>query len=120
MIPSMRHDISTHDPRDVIRNIAPGEDGIWRTPGNSAVHYPEAGHDTCFGVEDASFWFAHRNRCIAAVVDRFPPPAGLPIVDVGGGNGYVAKMLHEKGLRTILVEPGGSGVRNARAREAMS
>lgn len=111
-----RDDSSMNDPRDVIRNIVPSKDGIWRTPGNSAVSYPEGGHDTCFGVEDTSFWFAHRNRCIAAVVSRFPPPPGLPIVDVGGGNGYVAKMLHGLGHRTILVEPGDSGVRNARGR----
>lgn len=113
----MPHDaIPLNDPRDVIRNVVPGEDGIWRTPGNSAVSYPEGGHDTCFGVEDASFWFAHRNRCIAAVVSRFPPPPGLPIVDVGGGNGFVARMLHGMGHRTILVEPGEAGVRNARGR----
>ena len=112
----MHDDRSMNDPRDVIRNVVPGEDGIWRTPGNSAVSYPEGGHDTCFGVEDTSFWFAHRNRCIAAVASRFPPPPGLPVVDVGGGNGYVARMLHGMGHRTILVEPGESGVRNARAR----
>jgi SAM-dependent methyltransferase len=113
----MPHDaIPMNDPRDVIRNVVPGEDGIWRTPGNSAVSYPQEGHDTCFGVEDSSFWFAHRNRCIAAVVSRFPPPAGSPIVDVGGGNGYVARMLQGMGHRTILVEPGDAGVRNARGR----
>ena len=49
----MRHDISTHDPRDVIRNIAPGEDGIWRTLVNSAVHIRKQATTTCFGVEDA-------------------------------------------------------------------
>lgn len=117
MISPMAHDDnSTNDPRDVIRNVVQGDDGIWRTPGNSSVSYSEEGHDTCFGVEDNSFWFAHRNRCIAAVVSRFPPPPGLPIVDVGGGNGYVARMLHGLGHRTILVEPGDSGVRNARGR----
>lgn len=107
---------SMNDPRDVIRNVALAADGVWRPPGKSTVSYPEEGHDTCFGLEDGSFWFAHRNRCIAAVVSRHKPPHGLPIVDVGGGNGYVARMLHENGHRTILVEPGDSGVRNARAR----
>ena len=109
-------DATMNDPRDVIRNIVPGEDGVWRPPGTSAVSYSEGGHDTCFGLEDGSFWFRHRNRCIAAVVSRFPPPHGLPVLDVGGGNGYVAKMLHANGHRTILVEPGDSGIRNARAR----
>ncbi len=116
MIPSMRHDISTNDPRDVIRNVALAADGVWRPTGKSTVSYPEEGHDTRFGLEEGSFWFAHRNRCIAAVVSRYEPPHGLPILDVGGGNGFVARMLHGMGYRTILVEPGDSGIRNARAR----
>ena len=105
-----------NDPRDVIRGIVLGPDGVWRPSGRSAVSYPAEGHDTCFALEDHSFWFRHRNRCIAGVVSRFPPPQGLPLIDVGGGNGYVAKMLHESGLRTILVEPGASGLYNARKR----
>ena len=72
--------------QQAIRNIALGDDGVWRPPGNSAVSYPDEGHDSCHGVEDDSFWFAHRNRCIAAMVENFPPPPGLAFADVGGGN----------------------------------
>lgn len=107
---------SMNDPRDVIRNIVRGDDGVWRTPGTSAVSYPDENHDTCFGLEEGSFWFAHRNRCISALVSAFPPAGRLPVVDAGGGNGFVAKMLQRMGHRTILVEPGDSGIRNAGAR----
>lgn len=102
--------------QQAIRNIALGDDGVWRPPGNSAVSYPDEGHDSCHGVEDDSFWFAHRNRCIAAMVENFPPPPGLAFADVGGGNGFVSQMLCKLGIRTILIEPGESGIRHARER----
>ena len=102
--------------RQSIRNIALGEDGVWRPPGHSAVSYPDEGHDSCHGVEDDSFWFAHRNRCIAAVVENFAPPAGMAFADVGGGNGFVSQMLCRLGLRTTLIEPGEAGIRHARER----
>lgn len=103
-------------PLQSIRNITRGDDGVWRPPGNSAVSYPDEGHDSCHGVEDGSFWFAHRNRCIAAMVENFPLPSGLAFADVGGGNGFVSQMLCNLGIRTILIEPGESGIRHARER----
>lgn len=47
------------------------------------ISYPEGGHAVCREVEDSSFWFAHRNRCIVAAVERMPPCG--PILDIGGG-----------------------------------
>jgi SAM-dependent methyltransferase len=76
------------------------------------VSYPEDDNAVCYQVEDGSPWFRHRNDCIAAVVKRFPP-AGA-IVDVGGGNGYVARRLIDEGFETIVVEPGPAGAENAR------
>lgn len=99
-----------------IGNIAKDEDGVWRTARGGPVSYPEHGHATCYGVEDSSFWFQHRNRCIAAVVGRYPPDPALPFLDVGGGNGYVAAMIQSLGFRTILVEPGIRGIENAKSR----
>jgi SAM-dependent methyltransferase len=63
-------------------------------------------------LEDTSFWFSHRNRCIVAAVSRIPPTG--PILDVGGGNGFVARALIDAGFGTIVVEPGQAGARNAR------
>ena len=89
-------------------------DGMWVTQEQRGVSYPDEGNAACFQVEDRSFWFAHRNRCIQAVVERLPPDGMF--VDVGGGNGFVAKALVDAGLDVTLVEPGPTGARNARRR----
>jgi SAM-dependent methyltransferase len=101
---------------EIIKNVSRGDDGVWRTLARSEVSYPDQGHDTCHGVENDSFWFAHRNRCIAAAIRRDPPDRGLPFADVGGGNGYVASMIADLGFRVVLVEPGSSGIAHAKER----
>lgn len=90
-------------------------DGIWRGRGTEAVSYPAAGNNDCFALEDNSFWFAHRNACLLALLQRFPAPG--PFFDIGGGNGFVAAALQSHGgVPVVLVEPGGDGVQHARAR----
>ncbi len=90
------------------------QDGIWRSNGSAKYSYPEAGHDTCVEIEDRSFWFIHRNRCIIKTLDNFALP-GL-ILDIGGGNGAVAAAVHASGREAILLEPGISGAQHARER----
>src|SRR5579863_2596381 len=89
-----------------------GEQGIWFSPNSSEVSYPSEGNESCFELEDDSFWFQHRNRCIRAIVGGFPP-AG-PLFDVGGGNGFVSLGLQRAGWQCVVVEPGRSGALNAR------
>lgn len=101
---------------ELINNIVRGDDGVWRTITSATVSYPDEGHDTCHGVEDGSFWFAHRNRCIAAAIRHSPPDRGLPFADVGGGNGFVGAMVQQLGYRVVLMEPGASGITHARER----
>lgn len=95
-------------------SLLEGEDGIFRSAREGSVSYAEDGHDLCFGVEDSSFWFRHRNDCIAALVNNYPPPSGGPILDLGGGNGYVAQRLIAEGHDVVLLEPGNAGASNAR------
>jgi SAM-dependent methyltransferase len=103
-----------------IASIAPGlelrEDGIWYSPDAQAVSYPAEGHGACIALEDESFWFRHRNRCIVAAVKAFPPADGGTIFDIGGGNGFVARGLLDAGFDTVLLEPGAAGARNAQRR----
>jgi SAM-dependent methyltransferase len=80
------------------------------------ISYPDEGNEACFKVEDQSFWFRHRNDCIVEVIRQFPPSRKGPIFDVGGGNGFVAKGLIDEGWEVVLVEPGQSGVSNAKKR----
>lgn len=94
--------------------LVPLEDGLWTAGRGAPVSYPEEGHALCRQVEDGSFWFQHRNACIIDAVRAWPPRG--PLVDVGGGNGYVAAGLRDAGLASVVVEPGLDGARRARAR----
>ena len=81
---------------------------------NWLVSYPSDGNEVCFQMEDTSFWYRHRNRCIlnairACEFDR-------EFYDIGGGNGITAKLLQDNGFDVTLVEPYETGVRNAEAR----
>jgi SAM-dependent methyltransferase len=93
-----------------------GTDGIWHSAAREAVSYPADGNAACFGVEEGSFWFRHRNECIAAVAKRFPPLEGETIFDIGGGNGFVSVGLIAAGFDVALIEPGESGAANAKRR----
>lgn len=101
---------------DIVRRFTEGltwdSDGVWTPTRQQSVSYPDEGNDLCAAIEETSFWFRHRNRIIAAAVERYPPPAG-PIFDLGGGNGYVALGLRRAGHDTVLVEPGRSGALTA-------
>lgn len=100
----------------IARHVVLGSDGIWRAPTHEDVSYPSDGNQACFQVEDSSFWFKHRNACIAAAVKGFPPPNREPIFDIGGGNGFVSLGLANAGFETVLVEPGELGALNGKKR----
>jgi hypothetical protein len=55
----------------------------------------EAAFSRCF-ITCRSFWFLHRNRCIVSLVRRFAPDGRF--LDIGGGNGYVARGLVAAGI----------------------
>lgn len=95
-------------------NLIPGPDGIWVSRSRGEISYPEEGNQNCLALEEDSFWFAHRNCCIQSVMTNYPPPGTL--LDVGGGNGYVALGLQQAGIPVMLLEPGWEGVQNARKR----
>src|SRR5258706_8348496 len=100
-------------------DIAPGLSldpaGYWLAPEQVRISYPADGNDNCLTMEEASFWFTHRNRAITAAVRRHPPADG-PIFDVGAGNGYVSAALEAAGFPTIAIEPNRAGARNAVSR----
>lgn len=91
-------------------NLMQVSDSLWAARNVSQVSYPEEGNAFCYEVEEKSFWFRHRNRCILQVLHAFPP-SGV-FFDIGGGNGFVAAAVHQAGFETVLVEPG-DGVYNA-------
>ena len=99
---------------EIATNVNRGEDGIWYSERRSSISYPESGNGKCFELEDTSFWFNHRNRCIVELLNSFPPDGVF--FDVGGGNGCVSLAIQEAGWPVALVEPGMYGVKNARER----
>ena len=99
---------------DLSSHLTLDERGIWRGRVTEEIYYPDTGNTECFGLEDDSFWFRHRNACIVALVKRFQPEGA--IVDVGGGNGFVAQALINAGFDCILLEPGPTGALNAKTR----
>jgi SAM-dependent methyltransferase len=100
---------------DIAPNLRLTADGWWSPVAQLAsVSYPAEGNSLYFTIEDNSFWFAHRNNCILQAMKLFPPLG--PVLDVGGGNGYVARAIQEAGFDVVLVEPGIDGVRNAMRR----
>jgi SAM-dependent methyltransferase len=88
--------------------------GLWFADRQGAVSYPAQGNARCLAVEDNSFWFRHRNRCIVSLVGRHRPEGVF--LDVGGGNGFVSQGLELMGIRCALVEPGMEGALAAHAR----
>ena len=103
------------DLAEIATGLRQTPEGIWTATERVRVSYPEGQHADCFQLEERSFWFRHRNECISAMVRRNPPPEG-PMLDLGGGNGFVSQRLHDDGWPVVLVEPGETGAANARRR----
>lgn len=88
--------------------------GIWYSKTRSEISYPEEGSDLCYQLEDISFWFNHRSKCIISLVKKFSE--GETFFDIGGGNGIVTKSLENANIESVLIEPGRDAVTNARKR----
>lgn len=88
--------------------------GIYKGDHDDKISYPDDGSNTCFQLEEDSFWFKHRNEVILHAVKNYANAA--PIFDVGGGNGVVAAYLQKNGFETVLVEPREDGCFNAKSR----
>ena len=88
--------------------------GIYHLPSKTEISYPLDGHQSCYQIEEKSFWFQHRNNVISEAVKKYNNENIL--FDVGGGNGFVSKRLQDDGLDTYLVEPGIVGSKNAKDR----
>jgi len=100
--------------RKVIRSKLEYKDGIYFSQNTNKISFPKEGYQNCFQIEDNSFWFKHRNNCIIEIINKFPPP-GI-ILDVGGGNGFVSLEIKNNCYEIALLEPGISGILNAKKR----
>jgi SAM-dependent methyltransferase len=92
-------------------NLVQTSEGLWVSKSHSAVSYPSEGMDFTYQIEDHSYWFIHRNRCITTLINHFPPQGVF--FDIGGGNGFVSQAVQKMGIETVLVEPDPAGSRHA-------
>lgn len=88
--------------------------GIWYSPMDTELSYPEDANDLYFEIEDNSFWFQHRNKCLVHLVKKYATHEVFH--DIGGGNGAVTKAIQETGITSVLIEPGPKGCGNAKKR----
>jgi 2-polyprenyl-3-methyl-5-hydroxy-6-metoxy-1,4-benzoquinol methylase len=102
------------DIQTIADGLTLGGDGIWYSSGTTTLSYPFDGNDVYAAVEEASFWFKHRNNCIVAVVNAYPSADRGAIFDIGGGNGFVSAALAASGHDVVVVEPGPRGALNAK------
>lgn len=98
----------------IATNLECRDPGIWFSKNRSHISYPDDGNVRCLAIEDDSFWFKHRNKCIIEAIRRFPPDGA--VFDVGAGNGYVSLTIKNAGFDTVVIEPGVQGAMNAYAR----
>ena len=53
-------------------NLKQKED-IYVTDLERDISYPSEGNKIYFDIEETSFWFKHRNKCIATLVKKYSP-----------------------------------------------
>lgn len=90
------------------------QEGIWQALEINRISYPNNGNNSCFEIEDQSFWFKNRNIIIYEVLEKYS--INGPLFDIGGGNGFVSNYLNKLGFETVLVEPGTDGCQNGSKR----
>ena len=96
---------------EIALNIKRGQSGVYYVGSDSTISYPDDGNLICMQIEEDSFWFRHRNDIIAECIKKHS--TGKRFLDVGGGNGFVAKRLQDEGFDVVLIEPGKIGAQNA-------
>jgi SAM-dependent methyltransferase len=91
------------------------EHGYWaHLKQDETISYPAEGLNILADIEARSFWFNHRNAVISAIVRQYPPSG--PIIDIGGGNGFVSQGLVQSGFDAIVIEPSPAGATVAKHR----
>ncbi len=89
-------DAITHDLTEV-------EPGFWVGPPTDDLHYDASRSEHWKEAEEASGWHRHRAEVIVDAVTAYPP-AGT-ILELGAGNGFVARALRDEGFDVVPAEP---------------
>ena len=76
---------------------------VWFVEADVANRFPDSGVDIFADVDQHSFWFAHRNRMIARVLDIHARSGTF--VEVGSGSGAVGASFERPERPVACVEP---------------
>ena len=74
--------------------------------------YSDQRQNMFYEIEDYSWWFRHRIRIFGLLANKYLDRA-VPLYDIGGSNGFNAKMLQEDGFDVSLIEPTPAACENA-------
>lgn len=107
-------DAAAPDLGTLAENLIMAEEGFWVSPGHQDLKFVDAETTDWVRIEEASYWYAHRNRCFAAVIRQYPPREVL--FEIGAGNGSVALALQNAGYPVVALEPTVRLARNAKKR----
>ena len=67
------------------------QDELYFSDSKTELSYPSEGNQIYFDVEETSFWFKHRNTCIATLVKKYSPESLF--FDIGGGELFLIMMF---------------------------
>jgi hypothetical protein len=94
------------------------ENEIFTTKLKQEISYPHHGNESCYQIEENSYWFKYRNNFLITIIKKFAESNDF--YDVGGGNGFVTKSLQDAGFNAMLIEPGYQGCKNAKKRDVQT
>ncbi|MFK7935751.1 MAG: class I SAM-dependent methyltransferase [Saprospiraceae bacterium] len=94
--------------------LTANEEGWWKLGSQATVSYTENGHAGSYALENASFWYLHRNEIITQAIQQFPAKW---LLDVGGGTGFVSHFLQQNNIKTVLLEPVLAGAQLSKQRQ---
>jgi SAM-dependent methyltransferase len=102
------------DLREVARNLTCREPGFWVARNHEDMQFIASDKTDWLAVEQASFWYRHRNRVLLGIVNLYPPRGTL--FEIGAGNGSVTMALQKAGYSVVGIEPTVRFAENARRR----
>lgn len=88
--------------------------GVWIGSNHCDNRFLSEDNTDWVAVEDSSFWYRHRNDVLLAMGERFFENRAL--VEVGAGNGFVAKAFQDQGFEVLAIEPTYEWAKNAKMR----
>jgi hypothetical protein len=100
---------------NIAQSVLKKDDGIFYSKNSSMTSYPGDGNQNCMQIEEASYWFKHRNNVIIEALKKQNNTSKF-FLDIGGGNGFVSKRIQDEEMEVVLVEPGKNGAINAKKR----